>query len=71
MTELLEKVWTKVAALPPAEQNVIAEWLGAEREDDARWDATFAQSEGVLVQLADEALLEYRWAGTHRRTMLA
>jgi hypothetical protein len=58
MTKLLEKAVTETERLPLEEQNRIAEWLLAELEDEAQWDAQFAGSLDVLERLTKEALSE-------------
>lgn len=58
MTDLLEKAFANASKLPPREQDVIAKWLLAEIEVDARWDQGFAKSHSVLATLASEALKE-------------
>ncbi|MGH7901975.1 MAG: hypothetical protein ACRENZ_09580 [Thermodesulfobacteriota bacterium] len=60
MSELLKKVFEKVSKLPESEQNVFARWLLDELASQQRWDEAFANSEGLLSQLADEALVEHR-----------
>jgi hypothetical protein len=58
MTKLLEKAVTQTERLPLEEQNRIAEWLLAELEDEAQWDAQFSGSLDVLERLTKEALSE-------------
>ncbi len=60
MPKLLEKAFEQVSRLPESEQDAIAAWLLEELASDRRWDETFAQSEDLLAQLADEALAEYQ-----------
>ena len=52
MTQLLEKALTAVYKLPPEKQDAIASVIIEELEDDQRWDAAFAASEGKLAELA-------------------
>ena len=52
MTQLLEKVLTEVYKLPPEKQDTIAALILEELDDERRWDATFAESQDKLVQLA-------------------
>ena len=60
MTELLKKAFEKVSKLPESEQNAFARWLLDELASEQRWDEAFANSEDLLSQLADEALVEHR-----------
>jgi len=55
MTNLLEKALRKAARLPEAEQDRIAQVILDEIEDEARWQATFAQSQDQLAALARAA----------------
>ena len=56
MTKLLEKAFKKASELPDVEQNVIGRWLLEELESERKWDRAFAESEDILVRLADEAI---------------
>ena len=60
MTALLEKAVSKAASLPNHQQDALASLLLDEIEDDARWDASFAESKDVLSALAAEAMEEHR-----------
>ena len=60
MTKLLEKAFNEAARLSELEQNALAKWLLDELRSDKRWEKTFAASEDVLAQLADEALEKKR-----------
>jgi hypothetical protein len=60
MTKLLEKAFKKAAELTEVEQNVLAKWVLEELESEKKWDKTFAGSEDILEQLADEALTEHK-----------
>ena len=60
MSELLKKAFEKVSKLPESEQNAFARWLLNELASEQRWDEAFANSEDLLSQLADEALVEHR-----------
>ncbi len=55
MTQLLEKMLNEVYKLPPEKQDAIALIILEELEDEQRWDKTFAESQEVLAQLAQEA----------------
>jgi len=65
MTQLLEKVFAEVGKLPELEQNALARWLLNELSSERRWDKAFAESEGALEKLADEALREHKKRKTH------
>ena len=56
MNTILETAINRIASLPDAEQQCFAEWLVAELDDEARWQAKFAASIPLLEQMGDEAL---------------
>ena len=60
MTELLERAIARARQLPDDQQDTIATLILEEIEDEARWDAAFAQSHDVLEGLASEAEEEDR-----------
>ena len=64
MTKLLEKAFEEVCKLSEKEQNIVAKWLLEELAAERRWEKTFAESEDLLSQLADEALEEHRQGKT-------
>jgi hypothetical protein len=59
MTELLERVITRLKTLPASEQDVIASMILEELEDDLRWDEAFSRSPDTLAKLAASAMAEY------------
>ncbi|MBW1744972.1 MAG: hypothetical protein JRG74_04545 [Deltaproteobacteria bacterium] len=59
MTKLLENAFNQASKLPEIEHNVIGRWLLYEIKADKKWEKLFAESEDVLEQLAQEALMEY------------
>lgn len=59
MTKLLEEAFSKVSKLSEQDQNAIAEIVLAELESEERWNELFASSEGLLSELAEEALAEH------------
>jgi len=59
MTELLEKALAEVSKLSGDEQDRIARLLLLELEDEAIWNKSFASSQDLLSELADEALAEH------------
>ena len=64
MTKLLENAFKEASKLPEIEQNVIGRWLLDEIKADKKWEKLFAESEDVLEQLAQEALMEYEKGNT-------
>ena len=60
MTKLLAKAFHKVEKLPDVEQNALAKWLLNELASEKDWEQAFAESEGALEKLADEALTEHK-----------
>jgi hypothetical protein len=54
MTELLDVVVAKLAALPPQEQDRIAQWLLQELPDEELWEKRFSETEVALSKLAAE-----------------
>ena len=59
MTKLLKNAFNEASKLPEIEQNVIGRWLLDEIKADKKWEKLFAESEDVLKQLAQKALMEY------------
>lgn len=64
MTKLLENAFNQASKLPEIEQNVIGRWLLDEIKADKKWGKLFAESEDVLEQLAQEALMEHEKGNT-------
>ena len=64
MTKLLENAFNQASKLSAIEQNVIGRWLLYEIKADKKWEKLFAESEDVLEQLAQEALMEYEKGDT-------
>ncbi len=60
MTRLLEEAFAKAAALPPAEQEVLATRLLAELTDEDEFDRAIAESGNKLAKLARQAVAEHR-----------
>jgi hypothetical protein len=58
MTEMLDVAVAKLAALPPHEQDRIAQWLLQELPDEGLWDRRFSESQNALSKLAAEARQE-------------
>ena len=59
MTARLEQAFTEASKLSPKAQDALADWLLAELRSEEKWDRLFADSQGVLSQLASEALAEH------------
>jgi hypothetical protein len=59
MTRLLTKAISEAAKLPEQEQDALASILLAEIESEDRWTQTFAQSQDLLAELAEEAKAEH------------
>ncbi len=59
MTKPLEKAFEEASRLPELEQNALARWLMDEIIAEKKWEKTFAESEDVLAELVNEALVEY------------
>jgi len=66
MTLLLEKAFEEVSKLPKKEQNALAKWLLEEIKAEQIWDEKFTESEDILDNLADEALVEHREGKTRK-----
>ena len=60
MTKALKKAFEAASRLPEREQDELAAAILEELAADERWEAAFAQSQGGLERLADEALAEHR-----------
>jgi hypothetical protein len=60
MTALLEKAMNRIKALPPKEQDAVASLILEEIESEKHWDELFANSQGQLAQLAEQAIAEYK-----------
>ena len=64
MTKLLAEAFEKASRLAPEEQDQVARWLLEELEEELKWSAVFAASQGALSKLADAALEEHRQGRT-------
>jgi hypothetical protein len=68
-TKLLESVFQKASALPPALQDDLArQWL-AELDDEQRWDEKFQRTAETIDSLAEEALREHQQQKTVAKGM--
>lgn len=59
MTQLLEKAISEIAKLPASEQDAVAALVLEELASERRWSSSFAKSQDLLANLAEEALTEY------------
>lgn len=59
ITSSLEKAFAEAARLIEQEQDALAAWILEELASERRWETAFANSAGLLAQLADEALVEH------------
>lgn len=66
MTELLEKAFDEASKLPLDVQDMIAKRLLDDIAAEEKWDETFANSQGELAMLADEALAEHKSGRTKK-----
>jgi hypothetical protein len=60
MTDLMERALAEINKLPEQEQDALAAWILEELTAERRWIATFAASQDLLAELADEALADHR-----------
>ena len=60
MVELLEKAFAEVSKLPEDQQEVFAQWILDELEDEERWTQAFANSLPQLEKLGKKALADHR-----------
>jgi len=60
MTKLLDSAFKKVSSLNEIEQNIFARFILDEIEYEKKWDNSFAKSEDLLSNIANEAILEYK-----------
>ena len=60
MTKRLEHAFAQASKLPEREQDRLADWLLEELSSEQRWNDALARSQGVLSDLAAEALDEHR-----------
>jgi hypothetical protein len=56
MTQALAAAIASAAKLPPQEQDALAALLVAEMESEERWGDLFSHSQGLLAELAQQAL---------------
>ena len=66
MTKLLERAISEISKLPEEEQDALASVILEEMVAEKRWSEMFAQSQDLLVAMAEEAEKEYE-AGETRK----
>lgn len=59
MTDLLTEAFEEASHLPAEEQDRLARWILEELRDEAKWEKSFASSQGALESLAKRALAEH------------
>jgi len=59
MNQAFEAAIASAAKLPPQDQDALAALLVAEMESEERWGDLFSHSQGLLAELAQQALLEH------------
>lgn len=59
-TQLLERAFAEAAKLPVREQDALATFVMEEIEAEKKWDDAFADSQDVLAQIAEQALVEHK-----------
>jgi hypothetical protein len=67
MTTLLERAFNKASTLNATLQDELAEQWLTEIEWEVHWEATLAQSQDMLNQMAMEALREYHAGKTVKK----
>ena len=66
MTKLLERAISEISKLPEEEQDALASVILEEMVAEKRWSEIFAESQDLLVAMAEEAEKEYE-AGETRK----
>jgi hypothetical protein len=59
MTKLVDSAFEKISNLPEIEQNLFAQFIIDEITQENKWNKSFAQSEDILSQMADGALIDF------------
>lgn len=60
MGTLLDKAFAEVSKLPQDQQEIVAQWILDELEDEERWNQSFANSLSQLEKLGNKALADHR-----------
>ncbi len=71
MTQALEAAVASASQLPPEDQDALAALLMAEMESEEQWSELFSRSQGLLADLAQQALLEHEAGATQALIELA
>jgi hypothetical protein len=59
MTKLVDSAFERISTLPEIEQNIFAQFIIDEIKEEDKWNKSFAQSEDILAQMANEALTDF------------
>jgi hypothetical protein len=59
MTESLQNAFSFASRLPDEEQDEFAAWMMAELHSESKWNSLFRNSQGLLSQMAEQALSEH------------
>ncbi len=59
-TQLLERAFAEAAKLPDRDQDALAALMLEELESEKKWDDAFANSQDMLAQMAEQALVEHK-----------
>jgi hypothetical protein len=60
MVALLKKAFAEISKLSEKQQEVFAQWILDELEDEAQWDRAFANSLPQLEKLGKKALTDFK-----------
>lgn len=63
-TQLLERAFAEAAKLPDRDQDALAALVMEELESEKKWDDAFANSQDMLAQMAEQALVEHKAGAT-------
>ena len=66
MTKLLRRAFDEASKLPEIEQDVLGRLLLEELASERRWEELLGRSEGLLAELADQALAEHHAGQTEK-----
>lgn len=59
MTKLLDSAFQRASLLPEIEQNIFANIILEEIDQEKNWDKSFSNSEDILASMANEAVENY------------
>jgi len=60
MTKLLDSAFQEASTLPETEQDIFARFIIDEIKSEKKWEDSFAQTQDLLADLADDALLDFK-----------